>query len=789
LSPGTWRARSTSTALAVLASLFPSLASAQVGLGASSSVSATSNASAALLEPVLLDVTLNGQAADEPMLMMRSSPGGLYAEAAALKAWRLTIPATAERVHFDGREWIRIDGHEGLSLRLAEAEQRLSIEAAPSAFGHQWILSDDAATAMTRPSTGAYINYDVFSEYSRKNLSFAGLFDAAVFTPLGVAGSSFAGRIEGGKRRVTRLDTNFTIDRPDQMVSLRLGDGIARGSSTASPVRFAGLQFARNFESQPGFVTFPLPSLEGSAALPSVAEVYVDSVLRDSRPVDSGPFTFGRAPVRSGGGTVELVTRDLLGREVVSSHRYYTSSELLRVGLHDFSYELGFLRKEFGRRGFDYGSVIASAMHRYGLTDGVTLEATARLTPRVRTAGAAMTATVLDLVQLTSSAAVSNSRKGSGALGGLGIERRSTGLSFGFRTEYRSPSFTSIGEPDSRRTRLLSNAFVEADIPTGSIALNLYDRRDHSGKGERLIGLSSNIKALRRGNFQVFARRAVSGTRDTAIGAFFSIALNGKRSSSVSLERSNGRLSTRYSVQQDVPAGVGYGFRAMAETGSSKSFSLDYSRNSDMGAYSAEVARRGNRAGIRLSASGSAGILGNQAFASRRLGSSFAQVRVGREAGVRVYADERLVGRTGANGTLIVPELRAFETNPIRINDSDLPMTVLADRYEAVVRPYARTGNIIRFDVAAERGAIVQLVHDGGKPVPAGASVAVEGRAGRFIVTADGEVYVPGLTGIAQFVATWNGAQCAARADIPATMDPQAQVRGLNCRTDRYAKR
>ena len=84
--------------------------------------------------------------------------------------------------------------------------------------------------------------------------------------------------------------------------------------------------------------------------MPSVVDVYVNNTLQGSSQVAPGPFELSNIPVPSGNGTVQLVVRDLLGREVVSEQNYYASSLLLRRGLHDFSYEAGFLRRDFGRR-------------------------------------------------------------------------------------------------------------------------------------------------------------------------------------------------------------------------------------------------------------------------------------------------------------------------------------------------------------------------------------------------------------------------------------------------------
>src|SRR3546814_1171124 len=98
-----------------------------------------------------------------------------------------------------------------------------------------------------------------------------------------------------------------------------------------------------------------MPSLNGSAALPSVVDIYVNDALVGSRDLKPGPFPDVDAPIVSGNGEVNLVVRDRLGRETLVRHSYYNAPGQLRGGLHDSPYELRFLRRDAGRESFAYG--------------------------------------------------------------------------------------------------------------------------------------------------------------------------------------------------------------------------------------------------------------------------------------------------------------------------------------------------------------------------------------------------------------------------------------------------
>ena len=49
----------------------------------------------------------------------------------------------------------------------------------------------------------------------------------------------------------------------------------------------------------------------------------------------------------NGAGQIEVVTRDLLGRETTVTQDFYASDQLLLPGLNDYALNAGFLRKNY----------------------------------------------------------------------------------------------------------------------------------------------------------------------------------------------------------------------------------------------------------------------------------------------------------------------------------------------------------------------------------------------------------------------------------------------------------
>lgn len=758
-------------AVAAFASL-ANTALAQAGGGASS-------------RPSFLEVTLNGQRQAEPVLFVEGADGVLYVPAAALAQWRIR-PPPAPPVRLEGEDYYRLSALTGLRVRVSGQDQAVTIDAPADAFlGQSASLDDSAEVPMSSPSTGAFVNYDLLVEHARGKTTASGAFEVGLFTPHGVGQTGFIVSAGSGPERVVRLDTNWTIDRPGNATTIRIGDSISSAGPGAAPVRFAGVQYYRNFAVRPGFITMPLPSGSGSAAVPSVVDVYVNNVLQSSREVAPGPFELENIPVQSGGGTVQLVVRDLLGREVVSEQSYYASMQLLRKGLHQFSYEVGFIRQEFGRRSMDYGALMGSTTHRYGLSDRLTAEAHLQVSEKRQMAGASLTLLAFDLGQIGGSASVSRSERGTGWRVAASYERRTRALSVGLLSEYSSREYAVIGMPDDFvPPRLTVQAFADLPLSRGSVGFNLLYRSMRKGPNETLAGLFGSWQLSRNASLHLFARRSVVGRRETVVGAHLTLSLGGRRSASAGVEHGRGGVSGRATFQSNPPAGNGDGYRLAAGFGKYERAEATYVRNLPMATVNAQVAYAHGTTGLRVSAIGAIGLVGGEVFASRSLGESFAAVSVDGHPGLKVYADEQLVGVTGSDGRIVIPGLRPFEPNRIRIDDTDLPLDERIETPEIVVRPFARTGTRVNFAVMRERGVLMRVLREDGSELPAGARVSVAGSDATHVVASGGEIYLPELSGSQRLNAEWSGGRCSFVAAMPEGDDPQPRLDNLVCRQE-----
>jgi outer membrane usher protein FimD/PapC len=126
-----------------------------------------------------------------------------------------------------------------------------------------------------------------------------------------------------------RLDTTYVYSDPRSLRRYRAGDFISGSLPWTRPVRMGGAQINLDFSMRPDLITFPVPSISGSAAVPSTVDVLVNGSTVRSGSVAPGPFEVPQVPVISGAGTVTTTVTDALGRQVTTELPFYASPVLL----------------------------------------------------------------------------------------------------------------------------------------------------------------------------------------------------------------------------------------------------------------------------------------------------------------------------------------------------------------------------------------------------------------------------------------------------------------------------
>lgn len=736
-------------------------------------------------QEIWLGVSLNGQQSDDVALFLRTSAAGLLAPASQLKAWRLRVPARS-MVTYHSQEYIPLEALPGLKYSIDEDSQVLKLEAPARSF-EQATLSATNRSFVPTPAAplGGFLNYDLVAFEGNSHSTLTGELQASLFGPAGAAVTQYIVRHAGDATQAVRLDTTWTMDHPDTASSFRMGDSITGFSAWGGAVRFAGVQWASNYTTQPGLITMPLPSIAGEAALPSSLNLYVDDALRMQNTLPSGPFRIDDVPVITGEGDVRLVVRDLLGREQVITEPYYASPQLLRGGLQEYSFESGLIRNNYGISNADYGRPLMVGTDRVGLNDQFTGEAHGEILKDQQTFGVSSAARLAAFGVIDASVAASNSQRGEGTLYGVGFEHSARELSWGGNIEYASRSFIRVGVlPDQPVPRLTSQIYVTLGLARlGSLSLS-HTREDfYQARSLDILSLRHSVNVGWLGYLTLSLIRTSENTSDTTVALSLTHTLNAHTSASLTTTQDSASGSTtELDVQQSLPAGRGLGYRLIADTGALRALDGTLDLQGDSGTYELEARSQSGSTQAQASATGGFAFMAGRAFPTREIDDSFAVVRVGDESGVRIYRENQLVGQTDSGGYALVPGLRAYQNNAISIEQADLPLDVVIDTMQAQAVPYFRSGVLLDFPIVHPNGALLAVRLENGQPLPAGALVRLEGRQDEFPSGMNGEVYVTGLNDHNDLSAEWNGGSCRFSLSYSPTKDPLPRLGPFVCK-------
>jgi len=778
-------------------------------LGAATCALAQPTVTPTSVEHLVYALTINGRPIGETVLL-KVDGTRLLARAEDWDRWRLVRPDTEYR--YQDEAWFALDQAPGFTIAVDAPRQEARLEFAAQAFGANVLRArpDRYVKATPPPGLGGFLNYELFAVRTEPQAGIAtsnvsGLLETGVFNPQGVFTSQWLGKNLGDDqhlpgdvpRRAVRLDTAVTRDDPASMETLRLGDGVGATGLWGSPVRNGGVRWSRNFSTQPGFVTIPQPTLRGETALPSVIDVYVDGLRRGSLQAPPGPFVVENLPTMTGQGEVQVVVRDLLGREQVLSDNYISGVRQLRAGLHDFSYEAGFEREQYGIASDEYGDFFAAGTHRHGFTDEFTGEARVELSGEdTLTAGLGGIVALPGFAVISNAVAISHGDAGYGVLDVLTVQHDSRrGWTVGAKLQTASDDYRQLGlAPGLSMPRRTFGANFGTFVPRlGRFGLSYLNRDEADPLVDSEAVTATFATSVRRANLTLLAIDRKQPTQEYVMGLTLSVPFGARNSASTGFrqrEAANGDGSSQsYArMQRNLSEQEDWGYRLLAQrneyehAASTSSAEAGLGVNGPYGSYGVEAATFEDLEVYRASLSGGLGTLGGHSFASRKLSRSFAVVETGAED-IELLVNNRLAGRTNADGIAILPQLQPYQANAVRVDATNVPLDVEVPAGEFQATPYYRSGVLVPLNVRRSRSALLTLLKADGTEVPAGASVRLRATGAEAPVGRKGQAYLTGLNpGENAIEVRWNGTQCAITFNLPADAGVQPQLGPYTCR-------
>ncbi len=609
---------------------------------------------------------------------------------------------------------------------------------------------------------GVTLNYDTVGSFAGGEAGGSSSFDIRAFSPWGVISSDWLGYAgatssgSGGSNTAVRLDSAYTFADVNSLRRYSLGDFINGGLSWTRPVHLEGAQVRSDFSMRPDLVTFPLPTVTGSTAVASSVSVLADGNLIAAGEIGAGPFEVPQLPVISGAGTISMTVTNALGQQVTLSQPFYASSSLLDPSLQSYAVQAGLVRRNWGTVSNDYGKLAGSVDYRRGLTRKFTIEATAEGTPGSTLAGAGGVAQIGNLGDINFGAALSGGGGRLGTLFSLGAQRVGRVFSVGGSAILASRDYRDIASMngDGVQRRLISG-FASLYLKRfGSLgaAYSAIDQDATPTPIEFAIATAQHSHVASGNYSRQFRHLSIyaSGFKDFATGGGSGAQVGitipfGKRSSITVSGTSDGDVQLQ---AQKSAALVGeWGYNAYVSGGSTPSHEFGQVQyKSPVGLFTAGVDRGSGETTVRLETQGAISFVDGGIFPSNEIYDSFAIVDTSPMPHVRVYQENRDVGRTDSSGRLLVPDMRSFDLNHIKIEPTDIPPDVTVNTDSRVMRPQDHSGVVVKFPIKFSSGALLRLVDDAGVPISLGSSATLHATGTVVPVGYDGEAYVEGLS-------------------------------------------
>lgn len=733
-----------------------------------------------------LDVSVNASPDAELAMALQGPQHRFYLTRETLEQFRLGTGG-GEPVRRDGSAYYPLADMRGVRPVFDQRRQRLSLYAAPESFRPSRALVGDASrTTADFSHRGALLNYGLFGTSTDFEDRVDGTFELGFFAGRGFLSTQQLERDLGGDEQESiRLESTLRLDWPSSMRTLRAGDSVGFAGAWGLPVRFGGLQWGTNFATQPGFITFPTADVSGQVAVPSTVDIFINNALRSSRQVPPGPFTIDEIPVVTGSGDMRVVIRDVFGRERVFTESFYATRQLLRPGLHEYSYEIGSLREDFALESNDYGSAFFAGTHRYGFSDQFTGEARAEVLDDRATAGlgGSILWPSVGEFSLALAASTDNETDRNGDLIEFGFRRQAQYVSFGVNARAASAGFTQLGNPPDRvPDELQTRAFVGlAAGRTGSVTLSHVKQEPRQGPDLEFATLQYSVNLGRFAHLTVSALEPIDGELERSATATISIPFGRRSTAHLGGSYRDGAGGGSASIQRNPPEGAGFGYRLFAEGGPVERRQADLFLRGGAAAFSAQAAEIDEAEAYRASLEGGIAMMGWRPYLSRQLEQGFAIVEVPGMTGVDIYRDNHRLAKTGKSGTAIVPDLRDYQSNRIRIEDAALPLNAQLSSLEQTVVPGFRHGVKVTFALRQSHWVGFQLTTLTGQPIPAGALLRDDQSGAVHNAGLDGQVYIDDSPGRHAYTVRWHGSECAVTIDIPDTDEALTDLGPLTC--------
>lgn len=473
----------------------------------------------------------------------------------------------------------------------------------------------------------------------------------------------------------------------------------------------------------------------------------MNGILERSFEVQPGEFSLANLGLPQGAGTAQLVITDDFGNKQVLNLPFYFAQQLLKQGVVDYDYSLGYIREGLGNRSFDYGPLAFSGRYETGLTSWLTAGIRMESIRGFYSGGPSVIVKLpIGVVLLTDASSRYFGKSGNADSIDYSYTRGS--VSLGLSMLHYSPYYTNFSmSPTQDRTLNqtgLTLGFSAGKLGSVSMSYTKSLYRD-AGKNDELQITESKTLGHSTSVFVSYFDTITGERRTNSIFLGLNYVIGSGMNAGVSYEVTGNQPSENVSLQSSPPAGVGFGYDLEAsKSGSSIDYTnlFQYQGNKFDADINNEISD--GQFNNSYSITGAIARIDRQFFFSRQIEEGYALVEVPGVPGVKVYLSNQLMGKTDGRGDLLIPNLLPYFANEISIANEDIPLNYTLTGTKQLIAVPNRGGVVVRFSVKKFQvvSGEIEIMTPTGKIVPT---------YGELDVMAGGKVYTSPLGDDAEF--------------------------------------
>lgn len=529
-----------------------------------------------------------------------------------------------------------------------------------------------------------------------------------------------------------RLNTSFTFDQRESKRRFIGGDFFASTGILGSQVNMGGLSFSKIYRINPYFISYPLFNFNGQLPLPSEVDLYLDGVKLKTERFNPGEFTLDNFQSTGGAQTIDIVIRDSLGREEHITSPFYFTDQMLRRGLHEYSYNLGVLRENFGSESNDYNDLAFAAFHRYGLTDRFNFGLRGEAAEKLYNFGLESIFKLgsFGLMRLGTAASSKDKKNGWASLIIYEFQARKLRVYSGlqnFSEKYATLSNKSSTNSKHPKLNLRLGASYTTR-QTGTFRVDYAQMENYENlDNEEVTSLSWSKRFWRSIYVDTVLRQRRKDTTTTELWVNLTRYFKNDHSVTARYRHEEEADIQRLEARKTIPTGEGIGWEIGAEhsTEKNQSYLIDTlvqhnARHAILrGRYSQDFSTAGTEDRLNLAFSGSLVHLGGTTALSRPVRDSFGLITVGDIKDVRLRVNGQTIGQTNKHGQAVIPDLSSYYENRISFEDKDIPIDYLMPQIGLTISPPLRSGSCINFPLKRYQAFSGKLkVSSGAENVP-----------------------------------------------------------------------